>query len=75
MAEDRFGKFNKGAPKKDDSEKKTKKVLLSMTEKDYERLQRFQGLLNKNTLTSTIEYFIEQGIEKTRDDFDRFQER
>lgn len=73
MSEDRFDKFNKSGKK--ESEKKSKKVLLSMTERDYERLQHFQKLLNKNTLTSTIEYFIEQGIEKTRDDFDRVREK
>ena len=76
MANDRFEKFNpKGAPKKKSSEKRTKKVMLSMTESRYEQLQKYQDLLNKNTLTSTIDYFIDKGIEKTREDFEQVQDR
>ena len=76
MANDRFDKFNpKGAPKKEDSEKRTKKVMLSMTESRYAQLQKYQELLNKNTLTSTIDYFIDKGIDKTREDFEQVQER
>ena len=76
MASDRFDRFNpKGAPKKTESQKRTKKVMLSMTESRYEQLQKYQDLLNKNTLTSTIDYFIDKGISKTREDFERVQER
>jgi hypothetical protein len=76
MANDRFDKFNlKGAPKKNSSEKRTKKVMLSMTESRYEQLRKYQDLLNKNTLTSTIDYFIDKGIDKTREDFEQVQDR
>lgn len=76
MANDRFEKFNpKGAPKKEESQKRTKKVMLSMTESRYNKLRRYQELMNKNTLTSTIDYFIDRGIAKTREDFEYVQER
>jgi len=76
MANDRFKKFNpKGAPKKEESKKRTKKVMLSMTESRYNKLRKYQELLNKNTLTSTIDYFIDKGISKTREDFEQVQER
>ena len=75
MANERFDKFPpKGAPKKEESQKRTKKVMLSMTESRYKQLEKFQELLNKNTLTSTIDYFIDKGIDKTREDFDQVRE-
>ncbi|MEA2027566.1 MAG: hypothetical protein U9N49_01125 [Campylobacterota bacterium] len=66
---DRFEKF--GRPSKADAEKKTKKVLLSMTEKQYEKMKKYQEMFNKNTLTSTIEFLIERGEEKILDDLER----
>ena len=72
MANDRFEKF--GRPTKDDSEKKTKKVLLSMTEKQHQKMQKYQKMFGKNTLTSTIEFLIERGEEKVREDFESFRE-
>ena len=76
MAEnDRFDKFNKknGRPTKEETEKKTKKVLLSMTEQQYEKMQRYQKMFGKKTLTSTIEYLIEQGEDKVLEDFESFR--
>ncbi|CAA6807617.1 MAG: Unknown protein [uncultured Campylobacterales bacterium] len=71
---DRFDKFEKnGRPEKEESEKKTKKILLSMTEKQYAQMQKYQEMFNKNTLTSTIEYLIEKGQEKVFDDLERFR--
>jgi len=57
MAEnDRFDKFEKknGRPVKEEQEKKTKKVLLSMTEKQHQKMLRYQKMFGKNTLTSTL---------------------
>ena len=72
MAEnDRFDKFEKknGRPTKEEQEKKTKKVLLSMTEKQH------QKMFGKNTLTSTLEYLIEQGEEKVLEELESFRGR
>ncbi len=73
MAEDRFEKF--GRPTKEEAEKKTKKVLLSMTEKQYLKMQKYQEMFNKKTLTSTLEYLIEKGEEKVLEDLERFRGR
>jgi len=73
MAEDRFEKF--GRPTKEESEKKSKKILLSMTEKQYQKMKEYQKIFNKKTLTSTLEYLIEQGEEKVLRDLERFRER
>ena len=73
MAEDRFGKF--GRPTKEESEKKSKKILLSMTEKQYQKMKEYQKIFNKKTLTSTLEYLIEQGEEKVLRDLESFRER
>lgn len=70
---DRWSKF--GRPKKEETEKKTKKILLSMTEKQYQKMQRYQKLFGKKTLTSTLEYLLEQGEEKVREDFESLRER
>ena len=70
---DRWSKF--GRPKKEETEKKTKKILLSMTEKQYQKMQRYQILFGKKTLTSTLEYLLEQGEEKVREDFESLRER
>ena len=71
MADDRFEKF--GRPAKEDSEKKTKKILMSFTEKEYRKIQKYQEMFNKRTLTSTLEYLIERGEEKVRDDLESFR--
>jgi len=73
MAEDRFEKF--GRPTKEESEKKSKKILLSMTEKQYQKMKEYQKIFNKKTLTSTLEYLIEQGEEKVLRDLESFRER
>ena len=54
---------------KEEQEKKTKKVLLSMTEKQH------QKMFGKNTLTSTLEYLIEQGEEKVLEELESFRGR
>jgi len=73
MAEDRFEKF--GRPTKEESEKKSKKILLSMTEKQYQKMKEYQKIFNKKTLTSTLEYLIEQGEEKVLRDLESFREK
>jgi len=73
MADDRFEKF--GRPTKTEAEKKTKKVLLSMTEKQHLKMQEYQKMFNKKTLTSTLEYLIEKGEEKVLEDLERFRGR
>jgi len=78
MAEnDRFDRFTKknGRPAKAEKEKKTKKILLSMTEKQYLKMQRYQKMFGKNTLTSTLEYLIEQGEEKVLEELESFRGR
>ncbi len=72
MADDRFEKY--GRPAKENSEKKTKKVLMSFTEKEYKKIQKYQEMFGKNTLTSTIELLIKRGEEKIREDFERFRD-
>ena len=74
MAEnDRWAKF--GRPKKEETEKKTKKVLLSMTEQQYQKMQRYQKMFGKNTLTSTLEFLITQGEERVSEEFESFREK
>lgn len=77
MADDRFERFDKQQERqaKPESEKKSKKIIFSMTEKRYEELSRMQKFLGKKTLTSTIDYFIDQGLEKVREDFENIRER
>lgn len=63
---------NVGRPPLDDpSQKREKKVMLSLTESEYEYLQKMQKTLNRPTLTSTILYFMERGQEAVREDFSR----
>jgi hypothetical protein len=70
VSEDRFERFERGGrPKLEKEEQRTKKVLLSYTEKEYEELKRMQTILGKNTLTATIQHFVDRGIEKTKEDF------
>jgi len=71
MADDRFEKF--GRPAKKDTEKKTRKVLMSFTEKEYEKMLKYRDMFNKKTLTSTLEYLIERGEEKIRNDLERLR--
>jgi len=78
MAEnDRFDRFDKknGRPTKEEKEKKTKKILLSMTEKQYQKMQKYQEMFGKNTLTSAIEFLIERGEEKVLEDLENFREK
>ena len=72
MANDRFENF--GRPAKKDTDKKTRKVLMSFTEKEYEKMLKYRDMFNKKTLTSTLEYLIERGEEKIRDDLERLRE-
>lgn len=71
---DRFERFNKkGQPKKDEADKKTRKIMLSMTERQYEKMKKFQEIFHKNTLTSTIEYLIDQGEQKVIGELEMFR--
>lgn len=63
---------NVGRPKiEDKSQIKDKKVMLSFTKEEYDDLVRMQKLLNRSTLTSTINYFVERGREAVEKDFSR----
>ncbi len=56
-------------PLKDDSEKQDKKVMLSFTSKRYEELKKMQVLLNQATLTATILFFMDRGMQNVREEF------
>ena len=61
-----------GRPSLEDSSKKRdKKVMLSLTQDEYDYLQKMQKTLNRPTMTSTILYFMERGQEAVREDFSR----
>lgn len=63
---------NVGRPKIDDKSKlRDKKVMLSFTQDEYDELVKMQKLLNRSTLTSTINYFIDRGREAVEKDFSR----
>lgn len=63
---------NVGRPPLEDKEQiRDKKVMMSFTQSEYDELKRMQKLLNKSTLTATINYFIDRGREAVRDDFIR----
>ena len=63
---------NVGRPKiEDKSQIKDKKVMLSFTQEEYDDLVRMQKLLNRSTLTSTINYFVDRGREAVEKDFSR----
>ena len=63
---------NVGRPPVEDKEQiRDKKVMMSFTQSEYDELKRMQKLLNKSTLTATINYFIDRGREAVRDDFIR----
>lgn len=63
-----------GRPKATKEEKREKKVMLSFTEKEYEELKRLQFIMNKPTLTATIQFFLNEGIDKVRDEFMNIRE-
>jgi hypothetical protein len=44
-----------------------------MTEKQHLKMQEYQKMFNKKTLTSTLEYLIEKGEEKVLEDLERFR--
>jgi hypothetical protein len=59
-----------GRPKQDDKSKlRDKKLTLSLTQDEYNYLQKMQKALNRPTITSTILYFMERGQEAVREDF------
>ena len=61
-----------GRPKIEDKEQiRDKKVMLSFTQAEYDELKKMQKLLNRSTLTSTINYFIDRGREAIEKDFSR----
>lgn len=60
-----------GRPKLDNEQKRDKKVMLSLTQDEYDYLLKMQSTLNRPTLTSTILYFMERGQEAVREDFSR----
>lgn len=63
---------NVGRPKIEDKEQiKDKKVMMSFTQSEYDEFKRMQKLLNKSTLTSTLHFFIDRGVEAVREDFTR----
>jgi N-methylhydantoinase B/oxoprolinase/acetone carboxylase alpha subunit len=63
---------NVGRPPLEDKEQiRDKKVMMSFTQSEYDELKRMQKLLNKSTLTATINYFIDRGREAVREDFNR----
>ena len=50
-------------------------MLLFMTEKQHQKMLRYQKMFAKNTLTSTLEYLIEQGEEKVLEELESFSGR
>jgi hypothetical protein len=67
------GYIMQGRPKVD--EKKDKKVLLSFTQKEYDRLKKLQLMLGKSTLTATILFFMHEGMQKVQHEFENVWER
>jgi hypothetical protein len=63
---------NVGRPPIEDKDQiRDKKVMLSFTQSEYDELKRMQKLLNRSTLTTTIQYFIDRGREAVEKDFSR----
>lgn len=56
-------------PLRDVSQKRDQKVMLTFTKDEYDELKKMQTLLNRPTLTSTIQFFIDRGMESLREDF------
>ncbi len=72
MSNDNRKNRSVGRPSLEDSSKKRdKKVMLSLTQDEYDYLQKMQKTLNRPTMTSTILYFMERGQEAVREDFSR----
>lgn len=67
--EDRKNRSVGRPPVEDKEQIRDKKVMMSFTQSEYDELKRMQKLLNKSTLTATINYFIDRGREAVRDDF------
>ena len=44
---------------------------MSFTQSEYDELKRMQKLLNRSTLTATIQYFLDRGKEAVSKDFSR----
>jgi len=63
-----------GRPKASEDDKREKKVMLSFTQKEFEELKRLQFIMNKPTLTATIQFFLKEGIESVREEFMSFGE-
>lgn len=58
-----------GRPPVDSASKRDKKVMLSLTQDEYDYLTKMKVLLNRSTITATILYFMERGQEAVREDF------
>ena len=72
MSNDERKNRSVGRPSLEDSSKKRdKKVMLSLTQDEYDYLQKMQKTLNRPTMTSTILYFMERGQEAVKEDFSR----
>jgi hypothetical protein len=69
--EDRKNRSVGRPPVEDKEQIRDKKVMMSFTQSEYDELKRMQKLLNKSTLTATINYFIDRGREAVREDFNR----
>lgn len=57
-------------PLRDENDRRTKKVMLAFTKSEYEELKKMQIILNRPTLTSTIQFFIDKGMENVREVFE-----
>ncbi len=55
-------------PLRDEKERRSKKVMLAFTEAEYKSLKKMQTILNRPTLTSTIQYFIDRGMAQLKED-------
>jgi hypothetical protein len=49
-------------PLKSESQRKSKQVMMTFTQEEYDNLKTMQKTLNKATLTSTIHEFINRGM-------------
>jgi len=58
-------------PIEDKDQIRDKKVMMSFTQSEYDELKKMQKLLNRSTLTATIQYFIDRGREAVERDFTR----
>ena len=58
-------------PLRDESERRERKVMLTFTENEYEHLKKMQTILNRSTLTSTVHFFIDRGMQSLEAEFTR----